>query len=367
MASRANLAKQTSDAVHKPYLVPTEPFDDMHDDPRGPVSPLSPATGELIISRFDPVDRAAAKSRKLYESSAIATAIFGACAVLLAILELGSNYLHEFHVNLPPEPTLVKIELGAVVAMLGSWTIMWIQKPSWLARRHQAECYRQIKYQLLVRPGKWADRQWLEGKMKPVLAFKPGPWPPGTIKRLDHAVEHDVLRVPFEIEKKELPREDLSRLVTYYLEKRLIPQRAYLDDRKKTNQRWDFIFKILEGLSLLGVLAALGHAAWILDKPSRAAAFLLAAACFPVVAAYVRTLRSSFEFSRNKSRFCAAYEALVKLEEALEHDLSQISAGYGQPSIDASEVLMKLHWSEHILTTEHIEWLRLMTETEFLG
>jgi hypothetical protein len=38
-----------------------------------------------------------------------------------------------------------------------------------------------------------------------------------------------------------------------------------------------------------------------------------------------------------------------------------------QHPVDAEKVLQELHWCEHILATEHVEWLRLMMETELFG
>jgi len=139
----------------------------------------------------------------------------------------------------------------------------------------------------------------------------------------------------------------------------------------------------------------------------------LLAALLPAAAAGMRTWRSAFEFSRNKGRFEAAHHALRDLETRLvnegfsaveaERTASprpadrRVSEGEKQgltdlpfhefrmrteddaprsnhppaqlddEDIDAYAILRDLSWCEHILETEHREWLRLMYETEWFG
>jgi hypothetical protein len=102
------------------------------------------------------------------------------------------------------------------------------------------------------------------------------------------------------------------------------------------------------------------------------------AALLPAAAAGVRTWRSAFEFSRNKGRFEAAHQALRDLERRLvEEGFAASEKPRGQPSnpaldkdeeeTDAYPILRDLSWCEHILESEHREWLRLMYETEWFG
>jgi len=104
----------------------------------------------------------------------------------------------------------------------------------------------------------------------------------------------------------------------------------------------------------------------------------LLAALLPAAAAGVRTWRSAFEFSRNKGRFEAAHQALQDLERRLVDEgfaasgkpTGQASApgeGKDVEETDAYPILRDLSWCEHILESEHREWLRLMFETEWFG
>ena len=126
---------------------------------------------------------------------------------------------------------------------------------------------------------------------------------------------------------------------------------------------------------------------------------VLGAASLPVLAAGVRTWRAAFEFSRNKSRFQAAHRALAELEERIIHDgvdafgavqsspvlqvtmrreetigasQTSLSVEQGRANtpgalVDAYPMVRDLWWCEHILESEHREWLRLMYETEWFG
>jgi hypothetical protein len=350
--------------------VKRDPFDDMHDDPSGPLPPLPVGTCNPIVERFIPADQNARARRRAYVSSAILTSVFGVCGALLAIVELSRKYLESVFrpYTLPTEAVLVWIELAAVVVMLVSWASMWFYKSEWLANRHQAERYRQTKYQLLIQPEKWNDRHWLTEKLKAVEALKTSRWPGRTFARLDHSIERELPSIPFETEKKMLAGGEVRQLLNYYLLKRLTPQKEYFEKRAGSNRFWNSGFFLLEMLLALGVVFAFLHGMYSLYRMDelRAAESLLLAACMPVVAAYVRSLRSSFEFSRNKSRFASAHGVLLRLEQALNRDLKSLPAD-DHHGVDAFEILTRLHCSEHILVTEHIEWLRLMIETEFFG
>jgi hypothetical protein len=92
----------------------------------------------------------------------------------------------------------------------------------------------------------------------------------------------------------------------------------------------------------------------------------LGAASLPVIASMIRTLRSAFEFSRNRSRFLAAHDALSKLEKRLTHHLLWARTTDLTPEYEAM-ILRELERCEAQLRTEHIEWLRLMLEAEWFG
>ena len=92
----------------------------------------------------------------------------------------------------------------------------------------------------------------------------------------------------------------------------------------------------------------------------------LGAASLPVAAAIIRTLRSAFEFSRNRSRFQAAEDALHVLDDRLTHRL--IWDDSHLPSADLTSVMLRdLARCEVHLRNEHQEWLRLMLEAEWFA
>ncbi len=404
MASRTNLAE--SDVAHQSYPVRSEPFDDMHDHPQGPQSPLPAKAISEIISRFKAADDAARHSQFSYQLLALSAALLGAVAVIAAVFEI--YHAHGTGVTaLELCPTAV--EFVAAIAAVVSWVMMRRHKYSWLAQRHQTERYRQMKYRLLLRPEYWIDvtkpwvtPDWMNDELQEIAKVQ-------TRESLEGIIKDEPPHGPFEIATRILPRGNLRHLVEYYLAKRLNPQIAYLANRVQGNEYKDLFLRGLAWLFSISVVAAAIHGflhlnffifarkGWRLPSvlESIEIVALLAAAILPVMAATIRTLRAAFEFSRNKSRFSAAQGALFNLQYRLvdagftsvpvslpgdseaRHPVIGITRGSPSPVhvlantdddwIDGDKALQTLHWCEHILATEHIEWLRLMMETELFG
>ena len=82
---------------------------------------------------------------------------------------------------------------------------------------------------------------------------------------------------------------------------------------------------------------------------------LMFAACFPVIGATVRTVRTAHEFSRNALRF-----------KAVSHELNQLTDDLQQRT-DPREELRVLRGVEKALEAERREWRRLMEEAEWFG
>jgi hypothetical protein len=404
MKSQTNLAEKISEPVPRSYPVLTEPFDDMHDDPREPSSPLPAHSCDDIIARFDVADGEARKFRRYYRDLASWAAFLGMVAVILAILEL--HWELHWSVNVG--------EFAAAAAAVLCWVYMSRHKYRWLAQRHQAERYRQAKFKLLLSTDDWAtpnhkasdewiSPSWLTSELGKIAGLH-------TRKSLKRVINRPALHGPFEISGKKLQRKTVRQIVEYYLTRRLNPQMAYLANRAQINELLDFLLLLLAYLFSISVVAAAVHAfvaVFLLPHapagtgqphPVRVAveiSALMLAASLPVMATLVHTLRAAFEFSRNKSRFSAAQGALFDLQYGLIHagltslpvasfpdstthePVIEIDRSFPlQPGgdlssdedpIDAEKVLQELHWCEHILATEHIEWLRLMMETELFG
>jgi hypothetical protein len=203
----------------------------------------------------------------------------------------------------------------------------------------------------------------------------------------------------------------LRALTEYYLSRRLNPQKEYLANRTQRNQFSDWIRAYLPWFFFLSIVA--GFSKFFVRSLPWEGFLALLAALLPAAAAGVRTWRSAFEFSRNKGRFEAAHHALRDLETRLVNEgFSAVEAerttaprpagrrvtvreervltnhqfhelrvrtedetpppndGQALPDdedTDAYAILRDLCWCEHILETEHREWLRLMYETEWFG
>jgi len=404
MASQPNLVQATSDPVPPPLPELTEPFDDMHDDSKEPSSPLPGHACDDIVARFDVADGEATKFRRRYRSFAFSAAFLGMVAVIMAIFELHQEVRW----------TLFNIfEFSVAVAAVVCWVLMSQRKYRWLAHRHRAERYRQSKFRLLLTATDWAisgpkaaeewiPPSWLNDELVKIAALR-------TRKSLEEVINGAALHGPFEVSGKRLQRRTVRQIVEYYLTRRLNPQMAYLANRAQISALLDLLLRLLACLFSISVIAAGAHAFVVVVVHARGwesaraqhrliatieISALILAVTLPVMAAWVRTMRASFEFSRNKSRFSAAQGALFRLQYRLVHagftSLPVASPSRSTPGapvveidrsvpvqpgvlnsdedwVDAEKVLQELHWCEHILATEHIEWLRLMMETELFG
>ena len=191
---------------------------------------------------------------------------------------------------------------------------------------------------------------------------------------LDGAVRQPTPHGPFVGTQSQLPPAVLRALTEYYLSKRLNPQKEYLANRTQRNEFSDWISAYLPWFFFVSILAVFCKYFFRSVSVRWEGLLALLAALLPAVAAGVRTWRSAFEFSRNKGRFEAAHLALRDLERrlvnegfaAVEGKGGQLSK-HGDEPTDAYPILRDLSWCEHILESEHREWLRLMYETEWFG
>jgi hypothetical protein len=242
-------------------------------------------------------------------------------------------------------------------------------KDRWLLYRHQAELCRLLKFRLLLQPSRWRNPESMQAWIKHALH---------QIKGLDQdsvreAIEAAFPRFALREEDAVLPPAAMLQLCNYYRSKRLSLQRAYLENRAGQNAAKMLLYsKLPTALFFLSVIAAVAH--YFLEKAGHEGGILfagLAAACLPVAATWARTIRAAFEHSRNKSRFRAASAALADLEHCLTEDIATgLLPVHGAPPpglVEAHAPLQDMLWCEQILHTEHIEWLRLMVETEWYG
>lgn len=288
---------------------------------------------------------------------------------------------------------LVVVEGWAVIVAVACWLIgrARAEKDQWLAFRHEAEAYRLVKFEFLFAVHLWTGREELRQK----LESKKIPLQYDTSRkgnRFSNYLSDAICTLahgPFPVTTSLPPSTIMGTVVDYYLMKRLRPQMAYLENRTKRNESVDVIWRhLLDRLFLYSVGAAIIHLIftilkieWVREKlkgiaplfadqskvdliGDAAIFFALLAALFPVFSAGIRVWRGAYEFARNSSRYSAAHFALQQLEKKLRADAGSAPRGDHQ-EMDVSAVLQELHWCEHILSTEHIEWLRLMVEAEW--
>jgi soluble lytic murein transglycosylase-like protein len=217
--------------------------------------------------------------------------------------------------------------------------------------------------------GHAAGADWVRARIVEIAAIR-------SRTDLDRTIEQ-ALFPEQESDRPVIPVDTLLKLMEYYLSKRLNPQKEYLANRAQKNAFWDgravrHVNAILLFLSVVAASTQLAiNADIVLFSPPPAPVWnvafaTLGAASLPVVAAMIRTLRMAFEFSRNRSRFMAAHDALAQLEERLLHHL--LWGRRPEASPEKSMVMLRdLQTCEYVLRSEHQEWLRLMLEAEWFG
>jgi hypothetical protein len=299
----------------------------------------------------------------------------GTIAVIMAILGLALekvDYLKPILAGVSGAEIFFAL-MALAVALIGLAAAL---KERWLLCRHQAETCRLLKFRFLLQPSRWLDAAEAQARLDDAL-LKIVNWQ--VKKAVREAIEAPLPRFSLPLADAVIPRSCLSQLNAYYRSRRLNMQRAYLENRAGQNEAIMWLYtKLPASLFFASVIAAVFH--FIFEHYSHSASngkwdksilyAGLAAACLPVAATWVRAIRAAFEHSRNKSRFRAASAALAELDHTLMEDMARVvppaacdSAGI----VDARAPMQDMLWCEQILHTEHIEWLRLMVETEWYG
>lgn len=364
-------------------------------------------------------DQEAIRLQQRHRWAVILAAFAGTGAVVLAILKLGlegRTYLAEFMgfflgpaygqriMEKTPE-ILMYLEVVCVVLAVVTilLSIFFSLDHRWRELRFKAEHYRMLKFRFLHNGAEWlAASEEARGLHLFTHLTQVHSADKGKILEWIHW-KRDLL--PILDPPKKLPEEPLaSELASYFRERRLLPQRKYFHDRGHQLHRVERIVRwIGPGLFFASVVFALAHASihvlhhepatksengMVLNatgaspSPSSktnstpdiahsdaessnhasgptllviAAAFAMAAAISPVLAAGIRTWRGAFEFGRNSLRF----EAMA---HHLEHLLSEL-----QKSKSPEAMLAILRRGEYAMESEHRAWMRLMMEAEWFG
>jgi len=387
-AAAAREKKLTSETPHsEPLSAAVAPapvrrsdaFDDMHDSDeeldRYQALALPLTLCRRIGKEFDSADGRAIRYQKMHRWLTHGAALSATVAVVTAVIALGYYPIGVMSPLapkwLPSRRSMSVIEIwfaGAAIAIVLAGYFSRV-KERWLLSRHQAESYRLLRYAFLIHPSVWrgseqSSGEWIDHRLQAI---------DGT--ELAGAVREPAPHGPFEGTQMRLPRGVLRALTEYYLSRRLNPQKEYLANRTQRNEFSDWVRVYLPWFFFFSIVAV--FCKFFVHNLRWEGFLALLAALLPAAAAGVRTWRGAFEFSRNKGRFEAAHQALRDLERRLVNEgfsaveAQQVSAvgspSAAPPDTDAYSILRDLSWCEHILETEHREWLRLMFETEWFG
>jgi hypothetical protein len=347
---------------------------------------------ERLREKYLEADDKAWRYQKKHKSLVWLVAASGTLAVICAILQLSSANIAR--AGLPEIESIGGwIEtaefLSALLAVLGI-AINWKSQlnEGWLLERHKAERFRLLKFSTLIDPallsGLDSDIQTWKAGLRSKLK---------EIEELSHegmerwAQDAYAQALRFDVIARTIDAEGLRELITYYQDKRLEKQKSYFYSQWKRGVRGDWstklssllLFFLSIGFALLhGIIGFIGkviHSAhlvsesYVVNIERATLALILLAALFPVIVAGLKTLRAAFEFSRNNMRFHSMYLALSELHERLiKHKEDLFHKGVKTESIIQQEVIYTdLWWCEHLLETEHREWLRLMIDAEWFG
>jgi hypothetical protein len=342
----------TRQAERNPFL---DPDDDMYDDPdQMPASPLlrrALVHWQAVAGPYWHANRRALEHQRRHRRTVTLTAIFGAVAVILAILQLAYG--------ISPMMESIAAALAAMAVILG---ISAGFMEEWLVQRHRAERIRLLKYRslldlALIDPSEAGFPAWqhqVSQEMSHIERDSTERW----------SEEDKLSDEPSWAGKIKMDPDEMAALVAYYRTQRLEDQTDYFFRKARSNTRKDAqtrqVPPLLFGLSIvcalahfaLDWLAARGH---IAPHEQASRTLIVLAAIFPVIGAAVRTYRSAHEFSRNTTRFWAKYLQLRMRAERLK------------VVTWPEDVLRELWQSESTLEQEHREWLRLMEEAEWFG
>jgi hypothetical protein len=261
-------------------------------------------------------------------------------------------------------------------------------KENWLVDRHRAERCRLLKFRFLTHPLLWTGRELDRRRWKGDLDAELHEIDTLSYEELKVRLGEDV---PPEVRAPSLPRwpneKARNALVEYYRRKRMNNQRDYFARKAKQHSESDRSTKPWSSWLFYGsVTAVLIHLLFdgiylLLHRKGQleageliktwSAVFVYLAAALPTIGAGVRTYRTAHEFARNTSRFEAKHHALCELERRLSEVLNEVpSAAHAaapSPLHDADAVLRELGFCEHVLESDHGQWLRLMVEAEWFG
>lgn len=335
--------------------------DDMCEDasllPANPeVRALVTAINDRLRASYMQADVQAGNQQRRHRLAATVAATAGTVAVIFAIVQLA----HLIPGALPLWTEVAAVVLTSVAVVLG---LMLSFHGQWHLERHKAERYRLLKFRAVTSPATWSQASTpvpgclFEMEAQSMESLKSG--------ELKQWLQQQPVEEPPEVtEAGAFKIEQIRDMVDYYRRTRLGCQINYFAMSAERFKGGDLVLVSLPSWLFFGsLLAALSH--FLLDLlgvahglAGASLALVLCAAALPVLAAGLRTYRSTREPNRNEMRYRAIHTALVHLYRALEAETASPTPNYRR-------IFHDLWWSETLLVFEHREWLRLMTHADW--
>lgn len=347
-----NKKQEASADSHEP--IPDQyDMDDPDPLPERPLREAIEICREIIHPVYHVADRKAVLHQKYHRRLTIIAAVCGATSVLFAIIQLSRL----FRSSWPLWIEIPAVLLALIAVVLG---VRLRLHPNWLLYRHMAERCRLLKFQFLVSPETWCDKNPQAEKWREKLQHEIDVIKNLTHKSLSNWVKTLVGFAPPSSRPCVFEKKELEPLITYYRKKRLNVQGDFFLKRSeqfvKVNR---YVGKLPATCFFISVAAALVHFlidilyTSVPDLHVISVVFIVLAAFLPLLGATFRTLSTANEFARNASLYQARYSVLQALGKKLEG------------AQDKKSTLVTLWDIERLLESEHQEWLRLMLAADW--
>ena len=329
-------------------------MDDSQDMPAaGPLRDILQHCQENLLPAYQRADAAALLLQKKYRRRALAVAILGSAAVVLATIELSGLVTAGWLALLEAAAALLTVLI--VLVGMGAF-----QKEEWLLERYKAESLRLLKFRFLIE-GVWSASPAEVQHCKDRLCDDVEEISTTTFSGLQGWVAQGTIpgvHLP-PPSASALSPGNLEGLIRYYRRKRLHYQMAYLSKAVGRDQKRDRHTRLVGPALFFGSVAfVLAHLA-VHFQPGTEGVWgkllILVAAALPVMGAGFRIYRAANEFARNAARFESVHYTLCGLSERLR-GVSDAPAGFRE-----------LGFCEQTFESDVREWMRLMVEAEWFG
>jgi len=338
--------------------------DDIDDSPDMPAA--EPLRGilqhcqEELLPTYQKVDGAALRFQKKYRHRALAVAILGSAAVVLATIQLSGLADHVVPFGWRWSVPLIEAAAAISTMLIVLFGMGTFLKEQWLLERYKAESLRLLKFRSLLEPGLWSADPAEVQKCKERLCDEVEDVATTTFSVLQGWIAQGTIPEvhPPPPTSGLLSPDNLKALIDYYRSKRLHYQMAYLSRAVRRDQRRDRHTRVVGPALFFGSVAfVLAHLAVEIGRGTEDWSRLLSvvAAALPAMGAGFRIHRAANEFARNAARFEAVHHILSALSERL------------RDAPDAPTVFRELGFCEQTFESDLREWMRLMVQAEWFG